>query len=218
MGIGPSCYQMQSYSWVLMRKYRRLGIRGLSYSDDTNISCKPEEAEAIAEYIKSDFDRHGLLRNSKCRTEGALHGVMLGTEYDLEARPMLFKVPLPKVVDIVALAKSLVRDGEAGKEVRVRRLASVTGKVMATEIATGNTARLMTRACYAQIARVTGVPVDSTRRDLKVAWDSFALLDECVLEELRFWIRNLPGHTGTAIHPQKVRAQIVLAQDAGDNA
>jgi hypothetical protein len=76
----------------------------------------------------------------------------------------------------------------------------------------------MTRACYAQIARVTGVPVDATRRDLKVAWDSFALLDECVLEELRFWIRNLPGHTGTAIHPQKVRAQIVLAQDAGDNA
>ena len=49
--------------------------------------------------------------------EGALHSMMLGTKYDLEARPMLFKVPLPKVVNIVALAKSLVRDGEVGKEV-----------------------------------------------------------------------------------------------------
>jgi hypothetical protein len=200
MGIGPSCYQTQSSSWVLLRTYRRYGIRGPSYSDDTNVFCKPHEVKVIADYIKSDFDRHGLLRNSKCRTNGAHTGVILGTEYNLAARPMLFKVPEIKKLDIVALAKALIRDGEAEKKVRVRRLASVTGKLMATEIATGNTARLMTRSCYSQIARLTGVPVDATQRELKVAWDCFACLDSEVIQKLKFWVANLPGHTGTAIH------------------
>ena len=220
MGIGPSCYQTQSYSWVLMRKYRRLGIRGLSYSDDTNIFCKPCEAKIIAEYIESDFDRHGLLKNSKCQIKGAYTGIMLGTGYDLESRPMLFTVPEKKQLDIVECAEGIVSkyDKNAQSLCQIRTLASVTGKIMATEIATGPTARMMTRACYRQIARETGVPVDATRRELKVAWDCFAVLDAEVIKELRFWIKQLPGHKGTPIHPSKVRAQIVCGADAGDEA
>ena len=40
MGVASSCFQTQSFFWVLMRKYRRLGLRGMSYSDDTNLFCK----------------------------------------------------------------------------------------------------------------------------------------------------------------------------------
>jgi len=77
---------------------------------------------------------------------------------------------------------------------------------------------MVTRACYRQIARETGVPVDATRRELKVAWDCFAVLDAEVIKELRFWIKQLPVHKGTPIHPSKVRAQIVYGADAGDEA
>jgi hypothetical protein len=226
MGVSSSCYQTQSFSWALMRKYRRLGLRGLSYSDDTNLFCKPKQAGEITAYIKEDFKRHGLLRSTKTPEGGQGRGVVLGTGVDLEARPMMFYVPDDKKKDIVAKAKEIVAESTVlhrcpaprRLQIRARRLASITGKLMATSIVTGNTARLMTRSCYAQIARETGVPIDTPKRELKIAWDKFITVDKAALEELRFWIRWLPDHKGTPIHPQEVRAVIVLGQDVSDTA
>jgi hypothetical protein len=226
MGVASSCYQTQSFSWVLMRKYRRLGLRGLSYSDDTNLFCKEGEAEEIARFIKEDFRRHGLLRSTKTLEGGQLRGVILGTGVDLAARPMIFFVPEDKKKDIVQQAREIIAEStktpggttEKSCLIRARRLASITGKLMATGIVTGNTSRLMTRACYAQIARETGVPVDATKRELKVAWDVFIQVDEEALDELRFWVQWLPGHKGTPIHPEEVRAVVVLGQDVSDTA
>ena len=89
---------------------------------------------------------------------------------------------------------------------------------MATGIVTGNTSRLMTPACYAQIAQETGVQVEETKKELKVAWDSFIQVDEDAPDELRFWVLWLPGHKGTPIHPGEVRAVVVLGQDVSDTA
>ena len=173
MGVASSCYQTQSYSWVLMQKYRRLGLRGLSYSDDTNLFCKPQQAGPIAKYIKEDFRRHGLLRSPKTPEGGQESGVVLGTGVDLRARPVLFFIPEEKKIDMIKNAKSIISKslGPGRRKIRAHRLASITGKIMATCIVTGNTARLMTRSCYAQIARETGVPVDTPKRELKIAWD-----------------------------------------------
>ena len=41
----------------------------------------------------------------------------------------------------------------------------VTGKIMALHIVIGNVARRMTRAAYAFVAEVTGVPVDTPREN-----------------------------------------------------
>ena len=55
MGVAALCYQTQSFSWMLIRKYRRLGLRGLSYSYNTNLFCRKNEAEEIAHFRKEDF-------------------------------------------------------------------------------------------------------------------------------------------------------------------
>ena len=181
MGVASSCYQTQYFSWVWMRKYKRQGLRGLSYSDDTNIFCRKSKAEEIARSIKEDFRRHCLLRSTKTLEGGQLQGVILGMGVDLAARPMIFFVPEDKKKDIVQQAKDIIADSTVAagcpalrpQQIRVRCLASITGKLMVTGIVMGNTSWLMTRACYAQISRENGVPVDATKRELKVAWDRF---------------------------------------------
>ena len=83
---------------------------------------------------------------------------------------MIFFVPEDKKKDIVQQARDInakstgAARGSALKlcKIRASRLASITGKLMATGIITGNTSRLITRACYVQIARETGVPVDAS--------------------------------------------------------
>ena len=218
MGVALSCYQTQSFSWVLMQKYRRLGLRGLSYSNDMNLFCRKNEAEEITHFIKEDFRRHGLLRSTKTTEGGPLRGVILGTGVDLAARPMIFFVPEDKKKEIVQQAKDIIAESgvAAGclalrpRQIRARRLASITGKLIVTGIVTGSTSRLMTRACYAHIARVSGVIVDATKRELKVAWGRFVQAGEDALDELRFWVCWLPAHKGTPIHQSEVQAVVVL--------
>ena len=130
---------------------------------------------------------------------------------------MMFYVPDDKKKDIVAKAIEIVAESTVlhrcpaprRLQVRARRLASITGKLMATSIVTGNTVRLMTRSCYAQIAWETGVPIDTPKRELKIAWDKFITVDKPAFEEHCFWIRWLPDHKGTPIHPREVHAAIV---------
>ena len=92
------------------------------------------------------------------------------------------------------------------------------GMLMAKGTVIGNTSRLMTRACYAQIAFETGVPVDATKRELKIAWGRYIKVGNEALDELRFWVRWLPGHQGTQIHQKEVLAVVVLGQDVSDTA
>ena len=93
-----------------MRKYRRLGLRGLSYSDDTNLLCTTNEAEQIAGFIKEDSRRHGSLQSTKTPEGGQLRGIILGTGVDLAARPMIFFVPGDKIKGIVQQAKNIIAD------------------------------------------------------------------------------------------------------------
>ena len=69
---------------------------------------------------------------------------------------------------------------------------------------------------YAFIARITGVPPDATRRDLRVAWNRRAPIPGDALEEMRLWRETLPGHAGTAISADAPRATVILSADAGD--
>lgn len=160
------------------------------------------------------------------RRRGQGRGIVLGTGVDLEARPMMFYVPENKKIDMLAQEKAIVAESTVlhrcparrRLQIRARRLASITGKSMATSIVTGNTAGLMTRSCYAQIARETGVPIDTPKRELKIAWDKFITVDKYVVVELLFWIHGLPKHKGTPIHLREMRAAIVLVQDVSDTA
>ena len=106
----------------------------------------------------------------------------------------------------------------SGAVVPVRRIASLTGKLMAAHIAIGNVARRMTRACYAWIASLTGVPPDAPKRVLKIAWNIKAAIPSDVASELQFWLKNLPNVVEAYIKPKKETASVVLSADASDFA
>ena len=112
----------------------------------------------------------------------------------------------------------LMAEAAAGTQVQLRRVASVVGKIMATHIAIGDTARLFTRKSYHWVAELTGVPPDSPARVLKVAWDQWESLPAGVCEELRFFMDLLPSHEGSEILPSPATARLVIGSDTSNAA
>ena len=205
-------------AWVLAKKYRRMGIRLISYCDDTNIFCKPHEAKALAAYIAEDFRRHGLLVNwKKTDMTGTLRQPkVLGIDILLDE--MRFRVPDDKKSKIVGGIDEILAAAAADREVQVRQLAVTTGRIMATHVATGDAARLMTRECYGLVAKVPGVPPEASKRDLRVAWECQTKVTPGVVRELEFWKEVLPGHTGSEIHASGALAAVTVGSDASDTA
>ena len=201
----------------LSKRWRALGLKFIWYVDDILIFCKRGEAKKIAEFVEADLEDHGLLRNpSKSYSEPRQRLTGLGTDIWLDK--MLFRVPESKKKTIVAECKALMEEAKSGELVQVRRLASVIGKVMATHISLGNVARLMTRKGYEFVAELTGVPPDAPARVLKVAWDQWAFLPAAVCEELSFFMKLLPGHQGSEIHPRPATARVIVGTDTSDAA
>ena len=63
MGCCTSAYVFQASQWVLSKKFRRLGIRLVNYSDDYAFLVKKKDAELVAAYIQAEFEAHGLELN-----------------------------------------------------------------------------------------------------------------------------------------------------------
>jgi site-specific DNA-cytosine methylase len=215
MGVATSPWVSQSLGWVLSKKWKRLGLRVMWYVDDIVVWCKRSEAEDVAKFVEAEFVRHGFLRNpGKSHPEPRLQARVLGIDMDL--KDMVFSVPESKKKKTVEELRELVASD--GRPVHVRTLAKAIGRIMAMHVAVGDVARRMTREAYSFIAELTGVPPDATRRDLRVAWETWAPLTSEVLEELEFWIEFLPPHEGTEIHPGEQTASVVLSADTGENA
>ena len=214
MGVSSSPWVAQSLGWVLAKSWRKLGMRLLWYCDDVVVWCKPHEAAAIAAFVEREFRDHGLLRNpTKSHPEARLQARVLGIDVDLAE--MTFRVPDDKITKTVdAIEVMLAVRGP----VQVRELAVATGRIMAMHVAVGDVARRWTRECYALIAKVTGVPFDASDRDLRVAWSEKTVLTSEVREELQFFVENLPGHRGTAIHASLDAARVTMHADTGDRA
>ena len=86
MGCSTSSYLFQATQWVLSKKFRRLGIRLINYSDDYAFFCKPGEAELLAVYLRGEFEAHDLELNiEKSFFIPQTSSVVLGVLIDLEA-------------------------------------------------------------------------------------------------------------------------------------
>ena len=216
MGTSTSPYLCTSLIYILARRWRRLGIRlAVVYCDDYCIACKRSEVPLLSAFLRDEFRRHGLLVNwAKSDDTGSRRARVLGLDVDLDS--WTYSVPQDKKDKICAGLDAVIADAEAGREVSVRTCAQSVGRIMATAAAVGPVARRMTRASYHFIARVTGVPPDATRRDLRVAWNRRDHMPADALAEFRLWREMLPTHTGSAISAESPRATVVLSADAGD--
>ena len=63
MGCCSLSYIFQATQWVLSKKFRRLGIRLINYSDDYAFLFKIKDAKLVAAYIQAKFEAHGLELN-----------------------------------------------------------------------------------------------------------------------------------------------------------
>ena len=223
MGCSTSSYLFQATQWVLSRKFRRLGIRLINYSDDYAFFCKKHEAELLAVYLRGEFEAHGLELNiEKSIFEPQRSGVVLGVRIDLDAGR--FEVPPKKKLKIVrGIAELLAanrRGGgiSAGAEVSARLLSKTVGHIMALHVVCGDVVRRMTRGGYSLMCVATGLPPDSPWREIQLAWDARLVLDERTIRELLFWKTAIPAHTGSPIQRQQVVPTMKLSHDAGEDA
>ena len=218
MGTTTSPYAFQTLVWVLVRRWRKiLGLRLVAYQDDFGVLCKRWQVKALAAFLLHEFAAHGLLVNvKKTDVTGLEIAVLLGIEIDLPE--MMFRVPDAKKVKICGGIDELLEQWRVGEQVYVRLLAKTCGRIMATLVAVGLAARRMTRDMYAYICGVLDIPVDATRRQLRVAWDVRAPLSDRVVGELLFWRETLPGHAGMPIRPREIVPRVIVASDASDRA
>jgi site-specific DNA-cytosine methylase len=214
MGRNPTPYLCQTTVWVLAKRWRRLGIRLMSYLDDFMFLVKKKYASLLATFIRGELRRHGwLLHDNKCYWDWSRTALALGTIIDLDRG--LFLTPEKKWKDIVQLCKEAQRRALNRIPGPVRGLAQVVGKIMATKLSMGNIVRRMTRRSYAFIAKLTGVPPDTSRRELKVAWDLVEVYPLSVAKEMAFFIRNYPLNRGQKIRKVEPRAVLEYGSDAG---
>jgi hypothetical protein len=221
MGCSTSSYVFQATQWVLSKKFRRLGIRLMNYSDDYAFFCKRREAPLLAAYIRGEFEAHGLELNiEKSVFTPERQGVVLGIMIDLDAGR--FRIPPKKKTKITKGIKELLaanrRGGGLGEAmVSARLLAKTVGRVMALHVVCGDVVRRMTRSGYRLIAAATGLPPDAPWRELKVAWDATLTLDAATIQELKFWAEAIPPHEGSLIKRPVMVPTVRLSSDAGEN-
>ena len=221
MGCSTSSYSFQSMQWILAKKFRRLGIRLVNYSDDYAFVCKRHEAAILGEYLQREFEAHGLELNlEKSDFIGCRKAVVLGVLINLDSGK--FEIPEKKKIKIVRGIKDLLAANRRGGGVNIayvsaRLLAKTVGRIMALMTVCGNAVRRMTRRSYNLITAATGGLVGASRRELKVAWDLKLKLSAAAVEELKFWRKVIPAHTGSFIIQKGVTPTVRLSSDAGED-
>jgi hypothetical protein len=174
-----------------VKKWRRLGIRLMNYSDDYAFFCKRHEVPLLAAFLQSDFEAHGFELNIEKSNFGPERSaVVLGIGIDLERGT--FNIPPGEKTKINRGIKELLeanrRGGGVGTEAHVsaQLLAKTVGCIMALHVVCGNVVRRPTRGGYGLITKVTSMPPDTPWRLMKVKWDKQLSLDAIMIEKLKF--------------------------------
>jgi hypothetical protein len=217
MGLKCTPVIWQTLVCIMARAWRaKYGIRLICFVDDFGILCKPEQRDDMIVFIQEQFKIHGLLvQPKKCDVSGRARK-LLGIGIDIPH--MRFFVPADKKGKILVGINGLLAARRGRSEVRLRTLAKTCGRLMACLVAMGPCVRQMTRMMYAFIAVRIGVDPNATRRQLKVAWDVFAVIDAEVERELLFFAWLMPQHEGGPIRLLTPIPSVVVGFDAADLA
>ena len=107
MGCSTSSYVFQATQWVLSKKFRRLGIRLINYSDDYAFFVKRHEAKLVAAYVRGKFEAHSFdLNIEKSVFTPEREAIVLGIYVNLEMGR--FEIPPKKKTKIVKGIRELL--------------------------------------------------------------------------------------------------------------
>ena len=210
---------------VVLRYLRARGVVGIGYIDDFGFVCSSRaQAVQLDRLVRHLFASLGLAINlAKSSDEPTQRAKILGIIVD--TLNGTFSISAKRARKVAACCAELLATAAAGEPVRLRLLASVTGKIMSCRIAVGVSTSLRTRACYRLIAEGTGRDPDvvSGRRDLRVAWGASGPLSAAACAELEYWGRTIgtlpPMPIAHTVDPLTIFSGAPrIFQDASDSA
>ena len=183
-GLSSACHLFTKMFKPLVARWRSLGIFAILYIDDGIFGCRTlPDAQSASKLVKSDLLNSGWRCNEKeSNWEPRQLGEWLGVIIDT-AR-MLFVFPEKKVVKLKSILTELINDFP---NLKVRRVASVSGFVISLSVALGPVARLFTRQMYFFI-------------NLKQSWNDVLFANEGVLQELKFWLAHVDAFNSYPIN------------------
>lgn len=195
MSTAPRTYS--KIMGLLVRHWRRQGIRMLAYLDDwLFLADSPAATRAVLNKVLRDCGAAHLAINlGKSTTVPTQRLKHLGFQLDLASGT--FEVPPDRWDRFQHLVSGLLASSADGNMVPCRRVASAAGQVISMGLALGGVSRLFSRSLYADI-------------DTAATWGHRIALSPASREELKFWkgtdrlsytgrIHKQPDH-GAAVH------------------
>ena len=173
-------------------------------SGTDNIFGIQEEPEPyLTHSLRASWSKFDLLNSGwrcnekKSNWEPRQLGEWLGVIIDT-AR-MLFVVPEKKIVKLKSILTELIHDFP---NLKVRRVASLSGFVISLSVALGPVARLFIRQMYFFII-------------LRQSWNDVLVANEGVLQEFKFWLAHVVAFNGYPIN-RPLSSSAVLTCDASE--
>jgi ribonuclease HI len=201
-GLAPACWAFTKLTRSVMTVFRQRGVRCTGYIDDSMYFNA--ERSALAETQVQVLTKHqelGFIVNiPKSRLDILQHAPYLGMEVDFQAGVM--RVPPEKLQAIRELLSTAIHNK---RQLSVRALAAIKGKLIAIRWSVGHAAFFFTKAIDADIA---------ARR----SWNSHISLSHATVAELQFWLQHFHIFDGTWPIWQPPGHDVVIHVDAAGAA
>ena len=174
LGLRDAAHLFTRVIRPIMAQLRRRGMRGLIYIDDKwTLGATFQECLKMEDMAKDLFAKCGwVFKPSKRSGDPAQVVRFLGLMID--SRDLTFSVPEDKQVKIVGGCKELL----SRTWCKVRKVASLVGRLQSVRLATGPIVAVMTRSLNHAV-------------ETAARWESFVRLDELARFELHWWVKNL---------------------------
>ena len=181
----------------LIEYWRAKAIRVVIYIDDGIGGAGTfENAVIISQQVKSDLVGCGFTLNKKSVWTPTQQLPWLG--HILNFKTGIIAITEEKINKL----KQSIRFALSVNRIKVLRLASIAGQIIAMSLAIGSWARLMTRSMFFCISQ-------------KRNWSSTVVLNQDAQNELNFWLAKVDQYNGRPMVPQSLCVGVVYS-DASD--
>ena len=199
-GLATACYVFTKLLRPIVKYLRARGARIVIYIDDVlAMDTGFEQTSALCKLIRWTLCQAGFVINEeKSGLEPSKCVRWLG--FDIDLRKGCIMVPHDKVTKL----QRYLSEALENEQMPAKKIASLTGKIIALGIAIGPVTRLRTRALYALL-------------ESKSSWYDRLVLSDEARREVSFWSSSLQQYNGQPIWraPSAVRVVYSDASDTG---
>ena len=193
-GLAAACYVFTKVLRPLVKRWRGLGIRCILYIDDGIIGNQNKSfLQNEIKTILDDLKNAGFTINiEKSNFNPTQYGKWLG--FEIDTKQFKFFVPNDKIMRLELLTRKFI----SSKFASARDISQVAGSIISMTSAIGPLTNLLTRNMYFFINE-------------KFSWDKKHALNDEVLNELKFWSKNVNIYNGFNIRKDSAISKVVYS-------